>query len=363
MKIAINTLPITPNIGGPKTYLVNLIKHLAEIDKKNIYYLFVSPINRLLFKRAGYNFKEVILPIYSDNRLLRVLYEQLLIPLYVRKYRIDILFCPGNIGIFWAPCKLVVTIHDLHYQTAVKSLDASSRWYYRLMLPMSTRCSDCIIVPSNATKCALLERFTLEPCQVQVVYEGVDLSGRSDNPNMNDINVRNYILFVSTLYPHKNVEKLILAYAEIKDRISNPVVIVGRDPGGRVSVLKRLVSSLGVASKVHFMGRVDHVERFYRNAIVFVYPSEQEGFGLPLLEAMAHGVAVIGSNRGSVPEVIGNAGLVVDPDNIYELAEAIFKMVTDEGLRRKFIRRGFERIKQFSWEKTAKETQRVFEKV
>jgi len=366
MRIAINTLSITPFRGGVKTYLTNLVRHLAKVDCKNTYFIFVSPVNEALFQGLGENFKKILIPLRTDNRSLRVLCEQLLIPFYVHKYKINILFSPANLAILFPCCKQVTMIHDLHYRFIPKTLDRKRVWYYRLMLPISAWRSDRIIVPSQSTKRALLETVACDPERIHVIYEGVSLAQERKDRNMNESTLEFYnkcILFVSTLFPYKNADKLIQAYAKIANKITNHVVIIGRDPGGQITHLKKLASSLGVAKRVHFMGRADSIEPWYDAAVAFVYPSEQEGFGLPPLEAMAHGVPVIGSNRTSVPEVIGDAGLIVDPDDIEGLAMAIYQVVTDANLRERLIQKGYQRVQMFSWEKTARETLRVFKEV
>lgn len=339
---------------------------MAKLDQKNTFFLFVSFLNEAMFEGLGENFRKILIPLHSDNRPLRVFYEQVLIPYYVRKYKIDILFSPGNIAILFPGCKQVTTIHDLHYRFIPEVLDQSRVLYYRLMLPISTRRSDYIIVDSQATKRALLETVNYEPERIRTIYLGVNFSPKVRNwsPSGNNLEpCKGHILFVSTLFPFKNAAKLIRAYAEIADKITYPVVIVGLDPGGQISVLKKLASSLGIAERVHFMGRVDSVEPWYDSAVVFVYPSEQEGFGLPILEAMACGTPVIASNRASIPEVVGDAGITVNPDNIDELAEAILKVISNQDLREELIKKGYQRVKEFSWEKTARQTLEVFEEV
>lgn len=366
MNIAVNTLAITPSRSGAKTYLGNLVQHLAKLDRGNTYFLFVSPLNEAMFEGLGKNFRKILIPLHSDNRPLRVLYEQLVIPYYIRKYNIDILFSPANMAVLFPGCKQVTTIHDLHYRFIPEMLDQVRIWYYRFMLPISARRSDYIIVPSQATKRALLETVMYEPEKVRVIYEGVSLrlEGRERSTGGSHLEpYKGHILFVSTLFPYKNAAGLIRAYAKIAGKITCPVVIVGRDPGGQISALKQLTFSLGIANRVHFMGRVGNIEKWYASAVVFVYPSKQEGFGLPPLEAMAHGVPVIGSNRASVPEVIGDAGLIVDPDDIEGLARAIYQAITDAKLRERLIQKGYQRVQIFSWEKAAKETLKVLEEV
>ena len=369
MKVGINTLSVTPSRGGGKTYLLNLVKYLARIDKRNIYYLFVSPINWFLFKNlVGSNFNLVVLPLVVDNSLLKVLIEQLLLPFYLKRYNIDIMFCPNNIGIFLSLSKLIIVIHDMHYINIPEHLSKIKVSYYKIFLPISVKKSNKVIVPSFVTKNDLCKVVKGSFDKIKVIYEGantqLDSNLKSNSLEKIKINYP-FILFVSTLFKYKNVDKLIKAFAILKKRYRVPqkLVIIGRDPQKEIYHLKNLAINLGVSQYIYFLGRVNDVFLYYKLSDVFVYPSSAEGFGLPLLEAMTCGTPVIASNRTSIPEIVGDAGLIVDPDNIEELAEAIWKVLTDKKLRENLIKKGYERIKQFSWEKTAKETLKVFEEV
>jgi|Deesub1362A_J573_1020465.scaffolds.fasta_scaffold00599_15 glycosyltransferase involved in cell wall biosynthesis len=372
MNIAINTLSVTPQRGGVKTYLTNFIKKLAEVDRNNIYYLFVSPINETLFDIKKENFKKIYFPLYSDNRILRIMLEQLLIPFYIKKHKIDVLFSPGNFATIFPGCKQVLviqgplTIREIREKYAHKEISWMQGFYYNIMLPISARRADKIIAVSNDIKKHLLNQVKIPEQKIQVIHEGVDLNflknsvGEPPHP-------RPYILFLSTLFKYKNADKLLMAFAKLKNerKIPHSLVIVGRDPRNEMEKLKRIVDEEKLSDYVIFTGAVPHerIAPLYKNADVFVYPSSVETFGLPVLEAMACGTPVVASNRMSVPEVAGDAALIVDPDNIEEMAEAIYRVITDEKLRERLIKKGYERVKQFSWEKTARETLRVFEEV
>ena len=372
MNIAINTLSVTPQRGGVKTYLTNLIKKLAEVDRNNIYYLFVSPINETLFDIKKENFKEIYFPLYSDNRILRIMLEQLLIPFYIKKHKIDVLFSPGNFATIFPGCKQVLviqgplTIREIREKYAPKEISWMQGFYYNIMLPISARKADKIIAVSNDIKKHLLNQVKIPEQKIQVIYEGVDLNflkSSVDEPP----HPKPYILFLSTLFKYKNADKLLMAFAKLKNerKIPHTLVVVGRDPRNEMEKLKRIVDEEKLSDYVIFTGAVPHekIAPLYKNADVFVYPSSVETFGLPVLEAMACGTPVVASNRMSVPEVAGDAALIVDPDNIGEMAEAIYRVITDEKLRESLIKKGYERVKQFSWEKTARETLRVFEEV
>ena len=374
MKVGINTLSVTPSRGGSKTYLTNLIRHLVKLDRRNTYFLFVSPINNVLFDKWCENFRTILIPLHSDNRPFRLFYDQFLIPYYVLKYGIDVLFSPNNIATIFPGCKQVLiiqgplVIRKLRKRYAEQEIPRLQAIFYDFMLPMSVRRVNKIITVSEDIKKWLLKQVEIPPSKVLVIHEGVDLGVFTTSVTKVDLAIdKPYVLFLSTLFRYKNADKAVKAFALAKRRCGIPhkLVIGGRDPDNRVTELRKVTEELGVAAEVQFLGQVpfEQVPFLYKNADLFLYPSTVESFGLPPLEAMACGVPVIGSTRCSIPEIIGDAGLIVDPDNIEELAEAIWKVLTDKKLRENLIKKGYERIKQFSWEKTAKETLKVFEEV
>ena len=376
MKIAINTLFITEERGGPKTYLLNLIRAFIELDSQHQFFLFVSRYNENIFKDYKNKIRKIIIPLSRYNRILRFLSEQIFIPYLIHKYGIDILYTQGNLAIYFCPCKQIIGIQGLLVFNRLKKklrLDTNSRLinlFFKYMIPFSAKRADRIIVVSTFTKNCLLKEISIREPKIKVIYEGVDDSFLSKRSHSSFLTVKlnkPYILFVGILFKYKNVDKLIAAFSFLKKekKIPHYLLIIGRDHKGYLQELKDLAKRLNMKKWIVFLGQLPHeaLPNYYKNADLFVYPSSIESFGLPILEAMACGTPVIASNRTSIPEIVGDAGLIVDPDNIEELAEAIWKVLTDKKLRENLIKKGYERIKQFSWEKTAKETLKVFEEV
>jgi len=362
---------VTPGKAGIRTYVLKLLEHLARIDRKNSYFIFADKAAKDLFLPLiqHKNFVLVTLPISGANRYWkRLICEQLVLPLYVLKHNIDLLFSPANIAAFLCWSKQVLVVHDLkHKRKPVSSeIPAVKKLYYNIALPLSVKRVDKIIAVSNATREDLLKYTKVPEEKIRVILEGVDVEGKKGNTK--PPKAKPFILFVGMLYKHKNADKVLQAFAKVKSRIPHSLIIVGKDPPsqpGEITRLKELAEKLGVASDVHFTGWIpdSELQALYLSADLFVYPSAAEGFGLPILEAMACGVPVIGSNCTSIPEVIGNAGIIVNPDDIDELADAILRILTDQNLRKQLIQRGYERAKAFTWERTAKETLEVFEEV
>jgi len=376
MRIGINTLSIAPSRGGAKTFVTNLARSMARVENRHTYVLFVSPINKHLFGGLPESFQSVSLPLWADSRPVRILCEQLLLPYHVARNKIDVLLSPGNVASLATRCKQVLVLHGplvirrLRRRYAPKEIRRIEALFHDLMLPLSVKRSAKTIAVSQDIKEWLLKQVRIDRSKVVVVHEGVDFQKfYSAAAEVASRPQRRYVLFLSTLFRYKNADKAIRAFALMKQRRSIPeheLLIVGRDPGGYLDGLRKLVNELGLGEDtVRFLGAVPHKEvpELYRGADVFLYPSTVESFGLPPLEAMASGTPVIASNRCSVPEIVGDAGLIVDPDNVEALAEAILRVLKDQQLRQRLVQRGYKRAEAFTWEKAARETLDVLEEV
>jgi len=368
MRIAINTLAVTPKPGtqgsaGGKTFLTGIVKHLAQIDMDNQYYLYVSRASQNYFDEIiGPNFSKIVFPFDSDNKYLKFFFEQFVIPVYNLKLKIDVLFCPTNLAPLVPFTNTVLGVQSMYYQLPPGATSKLRKIYHSILLPQSAKRAKKVIAVSKAIRDSMVDRLGVNPAKIEVAYEGVDLdifNAKVDKEHLLDYISKNlpYILFVGTLFKYKNIDKLIKAFALAKEegKIPHKLVIVGRDPNSNIEELKKVALNNGVQEDVIFTGPVEikTIASFYHSADLLVHPSSVESFGLPLLEAMACGTPVIGSNYTAVPEVIGDAGIIVNPEDIDALAEAIVKVLSDKNLRESLILRGYERVKQFSWDKTA----------
>jgi len=373
MKIGINTLSVTPQRGGAKTYLTNLLKSLAVVDDKNTYFLFQSPLNESLFSEiTGPRFIPISLPLNRDNKVLRLFIEQVIIPIYNWRLGIDLLFSPGNLATLLPGCKQVLvvqgplTLKEVRNKHAPNEISRFKAWYYDLFVPRSMRKSDMILAVSENLKGYILKHAGVDESKVRVIHEGASLEQWTVSSKDSQVVYPGpYILFVSTLFKYKKADRLIGAFSIFKHRYktSHKLIIAGRDPGDETVKLQSLSKGKKIKDQVIFLGVVEHekLAGLYRSADLFVFPSSVETFGLPVLEAMACGIPVVASNRMSVPEVTGDAALIVDPDDVEEMAEAIYRGLVDEGLRESLIKKGYERTKEFSWVKAAKKTLSVIE--
>ena len=374
MKVAINTLVVASSGGGGETYLTNLVRHISHIDSDTTYYLFVSRLNKSLFKELGGNFKRIVTPVGSNNRPLRAFYQQVLIPYHIARHGINLLLSYGNIATLFPGCKQVLivdgaqSLRKTRRQYAPHGISRARALYFDVMLPLSLRRSSHVITVSQFMKDRLVEEGGVPPHKVSVVHEGVDVDDlpaeyRQDGPDIPEP----YILHLSDLYRHKNVDKLLQAFSILKASygVSHKLAIVGMDRQRLLEPLRQLGEKLGVLDDIIFVGPVPHgaTPAIYRKADVFVHPSAFESFGLPVLEAMACGTPVVASNRTAIPEVAGDAGLIVDPEDVEALADAIYKVIAERSLREQLLRRGYERVNSFKWEEAARKAVELIQEV
>ena len=255
--------------------------------------------------------------------------------------------------------KLVMTVHDLvpalfpELSTTLKVL------YYKYALKFIFRLVDHFIVPSNSVKNDLIKLFAVNPELISVVFEGV-----SNEFIPNNRKKKNYILAVSTLEPRKNFKRIIDSYIYLKsnNQIKEKLIIVGKK-GWLCNEIFNIPERF--KNSIIFAGYVTEklLIKLYQNAKLFIYPSLYEGFGLPVIEAMACGCPVITSNISSLPEVAGDAAILVDPKNVKEISNSILQIVQNEQLALALVRKGIEQVKKFTWEKCAMETIDVYDKV
>jgi len=242
---------------------------------------------------------------------------------------------------------------------------------HRILLPRVLYSVDKIITISECTKKDIVKFYKIPEDKIKVILLAPDpiyqpLSHDIIAPILSKYGVcAPYILYVGSLEPRKNIQTLIQGFANIKKRGLNHKLIIVGNKKWEYSKLIRIVAESGLHNDVIFTGYLpdEDLPALYNGADLFVYPSLYEGFGLPPLEAMACGTPVITSNTSSLPEVVGNAGIKVDPQDVDQLSDAIYHVLTDENLRLSLIEKGLERSKQFSWERTATETWKVYDEV
>lgn len=360
---------------GLGNYCLNLLKYLARIDFDNKYTLCVDkPIEESFIENERFNVK--VLNLGWLGRWHPWLWQLTSWPMELLFHPPDILFSPIGAFCWYRPCKFVVMIHDVSFQISKDFFTTKIRAIWKISpnsASHSARHADMIIVPSQSTKTDVVRFYGVNPEKITVIYEGYDeeVYKPQDNPApieevKREYNIPGkYILYVGTLEPRKNIPRLVEAFHSLKkEGVEHKLVVAGK-LGWLYKDIFTTVTRLNLENEVIFTGYIPQKELpiLMGGAEVFAYPSLYEGFGLPPLEAMACGTPVIVSSTSSLPEVVGDAGILVDPYNTGEIAQAMYQVISDEGLRQQIRQRGLNRAKMFSWEKTAQQTLKVFESV
>ncbi len=287
-----------------------------------------------------------------SNNLFRFFYINTVLPMLCKLKGVDVLYCPILEFPFIPSVPLVVHIHDLHFIHFSSEFGLAAP-RMKFSLKMIKRVVGRVVVSSRFVKDELLRSDIVGEDFIDTVplsydsdlFKPVLPEGKEDFFKRYSLS-KNYILFVGSLFPYKNLKILIEAFLKIKDRIPHSLVVVGR---------REFSTALTHDERILYLDYVssEDLPMFYSCADLFVYPSLMEGFGIPPLEAMACGTPVISSNRGSLPEVVGDAGILFNPEDSRSLSELILKVINNEGLRRELIEKGLHHVKRFSWEKTA----------
>lgn len=281
----------------------------------------------------------------------------------------DVLFVPSHVIPFVLPPSrlppCVVTVHDLGYRAWPEMHTRSQRIYLEFSTRWSAAVARRVICVSQATADDLRQAYGTDAAKIDVVHEGIDLRlAKKAKPDRKGPPERPYALYVGTIQPRKNLARLMQAYANLvtANSVDWDLVLAGK-PGSYSDTLYQLADDLNLAHRIHLPGYVpdDVLPSLLSNARFFCFPSLHEGFGLPVLEAQAMGVPLVTANNSSLPEIAGDAALLVDPTDIDAIADAMLQLSQDEDLRQQLIVAGFENIKRFSWEKAAAETLAVLE--
>jgi glycosyltransferase involved in cell wall biosynthesis len=380
MRIGVNLLPFRQQLAGAGRFAKNILENLVQLDRRNKYFLFVTESGKVNFRYGADNFTQITCPFLPDAILTRIFWEQLVLPWQLLNYRIDLLFTPSVAIPFFTHVKTVTVIHDMiPFHKSVAKYTRLRSSYIRSATAQAIRKSNRLIAVSETTKREMMRFCDVPADKISVCLEGVDqkyqkitslsvIHEKRLKYNLPD----KFILFVGTLEPGKNLFRLIEAFYQLKkeNRITQKLVIVGAYGWGNgirpAKTNEEVLQALPVAKdEIIFSGYVpdEDLPLIYNAADLFVFPSLYEGFGLPPLEAMACGTPVITSNLSSLPEIVGEAGLLIDPYNTKELADAIERVLKDNTLKQAMINKGFLQVKKFSWRSAAEIIHNVFHQI
>lgn len=366
MKIGLITDNIDKESAGVGSYARNLTNSLLKIDKESEYIFIHNRYNDF------YKDKNQIIIKSINNPLFNAIRKFISFPIIFMNKNFDLIhdtyhFFPYLIN---KRIKKIVTIHDITPILNFEKHRIVSVLGHRLLLNKVLNKVNKIITVSKSTKKDIVKNFNISPKKITVTLLAADKKYRLlSNQIVNKVRKKYklnfpYILYVGTLEPRKNIPNLLKAYSKIKDKLSHKLVITGKK-GWKYKEIFETIDNLKLEKDVLFTGYVpeEDLPALYNGAELFVFPSFYEGFGLPPLEAMQCGCPVITSNTSSLPEVVGNAGIMVDPNNIDELARQMQRVLTDKKQRQSMIKEGLKQAKKFSWEKCARETLKVYKEV
>jgi glycosyltransferase involved in cell wall biosynthesis len=371
--VAINLLTEHPDRpSGAHFCWTRVIPEMASrLEVGEELHLLVSPRSRPLHQGYGSNLSYITYPWSNEQRILRTLSEHLYSPVRLPLSRIDV-FVTLMAPIVRIPRSQVIHMKTLHAFTSPDALKPLARAYRRMSYPRTARVADAIIVNSKSMRAEVERYLEVDSSKLRLIYEAVDhdlftLGDAADaRARVATYGVgKPFFLFVSSLWPYKNCEGMLRAWVIARPELGDRQLVVVGDSEDQtyVASLRALTEELGIAADVLFVGRVPHDETvfFYRAADALVYPSFDETFGLPILEAMACGCPVVTSDASSMPEIAGGAAILSDPYDPASIAHAMIEAVRVEGDRLRAA--GFRRAQDFTWGATAQATLDVYREV
>jgi glycosyltransferase involved in cell wall biosynthesis len=371
VKIALDIRRMTE--FGIGTYTRNVVRALGRLDRRTKYFLIGSPEKVKEIDTLPANFHTV--PLLEADTTAKGYFEFRTI---LKRLHVDLVHIPH---LFWLPrslpCPYVITVHDvLEHMSRSKGHSGLRRSLHYQLTRHVLRKAARIFAVSQFSKSEVENLFGISPSHIEVVYNAIDerfLHGHASDADRQLIAERYlvtypFLLYAGRISPHKNLVRIIEAFSALRGELEKEgrfpdlkLIIIGDDLSGHPD-LRRTVIRSGVHNDVRFFGFVpiDILRIFYDLAVAFVFPSLYEGFGLPPLEAMAQGTPVVTSNTSSLPEVVGKAAVLVNPENVFEIMRATHRVLVDQALRDKLKERGYERSKHFSWDESARRILKIY---
>ncbi len=361
MRIGLNLLYLLPGIvGGTETYASGLLQGLAAADRDNDYLVFVNAESTFWPIPDAPNMYRIVCPVRATNRFQRLAYEQLAMPGLADGHRLDVLHSLGYVAPLRLPCPGVVTIHDMNTKGHGRCMGRGKRLILAFMVRLSAMRSSRVITVSEFSKQEITTHLRLAPDKVTVVHEAPLVADRTAD-NAGPGAEKPYLLTFASLSPHKNIPRLIQAFALLAPTIPHQLVLAGHVPMD--GAIRQAIADQNLTGRVQLTGWLPRkeVEDLLAKADAFVFPSMYEGFGLPVLEAQAQDTMVICSNKGALPEVAGEGAAFFNPESPQDMAETIRLCLFDPVLRQRLRQAGARNLSRFSWTTAACETLAVYE--
>ncbi len=365
LRIGVNALYMIPGgVGGTEIYLRSLLLALDRLQTPHQFFIFVNlethdELTTPAFSFASGRFQIVNTGVRAKNRPWRLAWEQCALPGRLRHYRIDVLLNPGFTGPVVAPCPMVTVFHDLQHRRHPEYFRWFDLPFWRMFLYASARRSKLIIAVSEATRQDFISHYKVDPSRVRVVHHGVDAEFFGIRERLcHQEQTHRYILTVSTLHPHKNFRRLLMANADYVHQRPDVKLVIAGLRGFDSPQIGEMIADLNLGQRVRCTGWIPRQELYglFAGAEAFIYPTTFEGFGMTLLEGLAAGLPVACSDIEPVRSIAGNAALLFDPQSTTEIESALYRITEDEDLRSCLRHAGPLRAREFSWEETARST-------
>ncbi|HEX4807491.1 MAG TPA: glycosyltransferase family 1 protein [Bryobacteraceae bacterium] len=357
MRVGVNALYLLPGaVGGTEIYLRQLLQAIARQDRENEYLVFTNRETGPDLIPASPRFRHCPQNVHAASRPARILYEQFRLPAALRREHVDVLFNPGFTAPYFAGMPMVTVFHDLQHVRHPEYFKRTDLPFWQFLLWQSAKRSQRLIAVSAATRSDLLDHYRVPPGHVVTIHHGVEDEFFRLERQVDEVNP--YILCVSTLHPHKNIERLLRVFQRIRKNSPRLRLILAGMRGFHAERIERMIGDLELSSAVTITGWIAREDLYglYRGAKIFVYPSMFEGFGMPLLEAMAAQAPVACSAIPPLKEIAGDAALFFDPGNESEMQIAIERLLGEPATARDLVLRGNLQARQFTWENAALKT-------
>ncbi len=366
MRIGINALYLLPGrVGGSEIYVRNLVRALPQVSPGDRFVIFANRESAGVFEEISPDVEVVNCAFNAASRPARILWEQFVLPFQVRKHAIDILLSAGMTAPFICPAPSFVMIYDLQHVNLPQNFTRLQLLFLKTIIYMSARTARGVLTLSEKSKSDIVRHYSIARERVFVTHLASDANSFHTQSAADISAVRKkyklparFILYIASSLPHKNYPRLLEAFKLVKAKDAGiKLVLIGARESGHGEISSR-IDELGIKGDVIFSGWLpfEDIPLIYAASELFAFPSLHEGFGIPVLEAMASGVPVVCSAISPLTEVAGDAALLVDPLDPASMASGILSVLGDKTLRERLVRRGISRAREFSWEKTAKAT-------
>ena len=358
-KVGINLLWMVPGVvGGSETYVTRLLSGLVERSTAFDYTLFALPQFKDAHPELAKTFKTAFAPVSGQWKSFRIAGENSWLIRECRRRHIDLVHHAGGVIPVLRTTRPVLTIHDLQYLYYPEYFTTSKLAYLKRMVPRSAEAARLVLTPSEFTRRTVIERLNIDPSIVIVVPHGI--SPREPETPADGVREiyglpERFFLYPAITYPHKNHLVLLEAFARLRRLKPETMLVFTGAKGSMETRIASEIHKLGIDASVKRLGYVpaNHLDAMYRQAVAMCFPSRFEGFGAPVLEAMARGCPVIAANATALPEVVGNAGQLVSPDNAEQWTRAMTAVLEDDSERERLAKAGIERSREFNWTRAA----------